>query len=82
MRTMNFKLERIRGRRGSLLLEEGMLIGISIVVLSIILSIIIGLLGGVNTTLAHAGKTVGDFLSTIAQKFEEIFRQITGFFQF
>ena len=69
-------------RRGSLLLEEGMLIGISIVVLSIILSIIIGLLGGVNTALSQAGKSAGDFLSTIAQKFEEIFRQITSFFHF
>lgn len=69
-----------RGVRGSILLEEGMLIGISVVVLSIILSMIIGLLGGVNTTLGNASKSVGDFLSTVAQKFEEIFRQISSLF--
>ena len=67
--------------RGSLLLEEGMLIGISVVLLSIILSMVIGLLGGVSTTLNSAGKATGDFLSTIAQKFEEIYRKITSFFQ-
>ena len=69
-----------RSVRGSLLLEEGMLIGISVVLLSIILSMVVGLLGGVNTTLSSAGKATGDFLSTIAQKFEEIFRQIVSFF--
>lgn len=69
-------------RRGSLLLEEGMLIGISIVVLSIILSVVMGLLGGVSTTINQAGRSVGDFLSTITQKFEEIFKQITSFFKF
>jgi len=66
--------------RGSLLLEEGMLIGISVVLLSIILSMVVGLLGGVNATLTNAGKATGDFLSTVVQKFEEIFRQITSFF--
>ncbi len=66
--------------RGSLLLEEGMLIGVSVVLLSIILSMVVGLLGGVSTTLSSAGKATGDFLSTIAQKFEEIFRQIVSFF--
>lgn len=69
-----------RGVRGSLLLEEGMLIGISVVLLSVILSMVVGLLGGVNATLSSAGKATGDFLSTVAQKFEEIFRQITSFF--
>jgi hypothetical protein len=69
-----------RSVRGSLLLEEGMLIGISVVLLSIILSMVIGLLGGVNTTLSSTGKATGDFLSTIAQKFEEIYRQIASFF--
>lgn len=72
---------RRRGVIGSILLEEGMLIGISVVVLSIILSMIIGLLGGVNATLGNASRSVGDFLSTVAQKFEEIFRQISSFFQ-
>jgi hypothetical protein len=70
----------MRSVRGSLLLEEGMLIGISVVLLSIILSMIIGLLGGVNTSLSNAGKATGDFLSTVAQKFEDIYRQITNFF--
>ena len=70
-----------RDIKGSLLLEEGMLIGISVVLLSIILSMVVGLLGGVNATLSSAGKATGDFLSTIAQKFEEIFRQIVSFFQ-
>jgi len=76
------RLLAIKSRRGSLLLEEGMLIGVSIILLSIILSIVVGLLGGVNVTLNQAGKAVGDFLSTIAQKFEEIFNQIASFFQF
>jgi hypothetical protein len=69
-----------RDIKGSLLLEEGMLIGISVVLLSIILSMVIGLLGEVNTSLSSAGKATGDLLSTVAQKFEEIFRQITSFF--
>ncbi len=82
LRALTKRRLRNIAKRGSLLLEEGMLIGVSIVILSIILSIVMGLLGGVNATLNQAGKSVGDFLSTIAQKFEEIFRQITSFFQF
>ncbi|MBM5805079.1 MAG: hypothetical protein FJZ49_03285 [Candidatus Verstraetearchaeota archaeon] len=58
--------------RGSPLVEEGLLLGLSIVTLTVVLSIIIGLLSGVQKTFDLSIFNGDTFLSQLQQSIDKI----------
>ncbi len=59
-------------RRGSPLVEEGLLLGLSIVTLTVILSIVVGLLSGVQNTFDLSIFNGDAFLSQIQQSLNKV----------
>jgi hypothetical protein len=58
--------------RGSPLVEEGLLLGLSIITLTVVLSIIIGLLSGVQKTFDLSIFNGDTFLSQLQQSIDKI----------
>ncbi len=61
-----------RNKRGSPLVEEGLLLGISIVSLTVVLSIVVGLLSGVQNTFDLSFFNGQDFLDQLKQSLDQV----------
>lgn len=59
-------------RRGSPLVEEGLLLGLSIVTLTVVLSIVVGLLSGVQNTFDLSIFNGDAFLDQIQQSLNKV----------
>jgi len=55
----------IKNRRGSPLLEEGMLIGLAVMTLTIIFSMVAGVLSGVQEVIEKIGFGTEDFMNAL-----------------
>jgi len=62
----------LRNRKAGPLIEEGMLLGISIVTLTVIISVIYGLLGSVGDAMTKMESSFGDFWGTALSKMHEV----------
>lgn len=60
------------GKRGSPLVEEGLLLGLSIVSLTVVMSIVVGLLSGVENTFDLSIFNGQDFLDQIKQSIDQV----------
>ncbi len=59
-------------KRGSPLVEEGLLLGLSIVSLTVVMSIVVGLLSGVENTFDLSIFNGQDFLDQIKQSIDQV----------
>lgn len=59
-------------KRGSPLVEEGLLLGIAIVTLTVVLSLVVGLLGGVQNTFDLSIFNGEGFLDEMRQSLDKI----------
>ncbi|HRR55166.1 MAG TPA: hypothetical protein P5290_07455 [Candidatus Methanomethylicus sp.] len=66
------KRKNRRNKRGSPLVEEGLLLGLSIVSLTVVLSIVVGLLSGVQNTFDLSIFNGQDFLDQIRQSLDQV----------
>ncbi|MCS7364501.1 MAG: hypothetical protein NDF54_03585 [archaeon GB-1867-035] len=55
----------MRNRRASPLLEEGMLIGLAVMTLTIIFSMVAGVLNGVQEVIKNVGFGTDDFMNAL-----------------
>jgi len=58
-------LSLMRNRRASPLLEEGMLIGLAVMTLTIIFSMVAGVLNGVQEVIKNVGFGTDDFMNAL-----------------
>ncbi|MDH5811467.1 MAG: hypothetical protein QXO54_02295 [Candidatus Methanomethylicaceae archaeon] len=63
---------RRKSTRGSPLVEEGLLLGLSIITLTVVLSIIVGLLSGVKDTFDLSIFRGEEFMSQLQQSIQKI----------
>lgn len=70
----------IRDVRASPLVEEGMLIGISIIMLTMLLSIVSGIFGGVREAFTGANSSMASIFEKIASELDKIWEYIASLF--
>lgn len=66
----------LKNRRGSPLVEEGMLLGLAAVTFTVILSVVAGLLEGLNKPAENIASLLSQGLGSFAQQLGEILDQI------
>lgn len=62
----------LKNRRGSPLLEEGMLIALAVMTLAVVFSIVLGILGGIQKAVEDAGFTTDNFMSSLNDLWSKI----------
>ncbi len=79
-RIRKFLESLIRETRASPLVEEGMLIGLSIIMLTMLLSIVSGIFGGVREAFAGANNSMNSIFQQIASELNKIWEYIANMF--
>ncbi len=81
MRRLRHVIKRlIEDIRASPLVEEGMLIGISIIMLTMLLSLVSGIFGGVKNALDGANGSMNSIFDQIASELNQIWQYVSGLF--
>jgi len=62
----------LKDKKASPLLEEGMLIGLAIMTLTVVFSIIVGILGGVQDIVKNLGFATEDFMNALNELWTKI----------
>ncbi len=65
-------MRRRFSRRGSPLVEEGLLLGLSIVTLTVVMSIVVGLLSGVQNTFNLSVFNGNEFLENLRNSLNQV----------
>ncbi|PSN86793.1 hypothetical protein B9P99_01085 [Candidatus Marsarchaeota G1 archaeon OSP_B] len=74
-------LELLRNKRGSPLLEEGLLVGLALVLFGVLISAIMGIFGwfqAASQPLGNLGGGLGTLFQEILQGYLKIFKFLTG----
>lgn len=69
----------IKWRRASPLVEEGILLSLTVVSLAVVLSLIVSILGGIDKMLGGAQASVNSFFEQAAKSLEDLLRQLSEF---
>jgi len=65
--------------RGSPLVEEGILLSLTIVSLAVVLSLIVGIFSGVEKALGGANQAVNNFLVSALDSLNSLVKQLNNF---
>ncbi|MCD6095406.1 MAG: hypothetical protein J7J99_02425 [Thermoprotei archaeon] len=71
----------IRDIKASPLVEEGMLIGLSLITLTMLLSMVTGIFGGLKGLFGHAQGGADSLFNEIAQQLDKIWQYIVNLFK-
>ena len=76
----NLIRSRIKRRKASPIVEEGLLIGLALIMLALLLSIISGLFGYLKNIVSSVGAASGSVWQKIMGDFDRIWNAIKGIF--
>ncbi|RLF20361.1 MAG: hypothetical protein DRN15_06995 [Thermoprotei archaeon] len=71
-------LKLLKDKRASPLIEEGMLIGLSVITLTILLSIITGILGGLKSAYVGAESSFNNIIEQIIGELNKLWEYVTS----
>ena len=69
-------LKILKNKRGSPLVEEGLLLGLAAITFTVILSVVSGFLQSINAPVGDLTNSLGNGLGSLAQQLGEILNQI------
>lgn len=70
----------LKDKLASPLVEEGILLCLTIVTLSIVLSLIVGLLGGAGKALGGANEAINSFFQSTLRSLDDLLKQLNQLF--
>ena len=74
------KLRRLfKERLASPLVEEGILLSLTVVSLAVVLSLIVSIFGGIDKMLGGAEGSINSFFENAARSLDDLLRQLSSF---
>lgn len=77
--TLGWMRRLLRKRVGSPLVEEGILLSLTVITLAVVLSLITTLLGGINKVVEGASSSVSSFFESAIKNLDDLLRQLYAF---
>ncbi|RLF11276.1 MAG: hypothetical protein DRJ98_03885 [Thermoprotei archaeon] len=79
---MVFRLVKriLKNRTASPLVEEGILLSLTVVSLAVVLSLIVSLFGGIDNVMGGANEAMNSFFSSALRSLDDLVRQLNSLF--